>query len=191
MPLEVDRAKEPTWRLFFALWPEDSVRDRLGEVVGLLRERVPARWVARENFHITLAFLGAVPETRLPGLLSLNFDLPEPFELVLESLDHHRRRRIIWITPNALPDPLERLVAALHTRLRVSHAYSDPRPFRAHLTLARSVKGSLPKLEQFAPIIWTVRSFALVESELHRWGVRYRVLKSWPLQALPKGTSME
>src|SRR5579883_616458 len=58
----------PTRRLFFALWPDEAMREAM---VQAIREPVRAsggRPVHAGNLHVTLAFLGAVPERRLTEL---------------------------------------------------------------------------------------------------------------------------
>lgn len=192
-----NRSAGPNRRLFFALWPDDAVRDRLGEVATQVREGLQARWVRRDHFHITLAFLGAIPEAHLPRLLGLELERPEAFDLVLDNVQFRQRRQMIWIAPAASPPALERLVEDLGPCLKRHSVAHDPRPFHAHLTLARSVRDILPRPVPFAPIIWTVSSFSLVESTLDRSGARYRVLHTWPLpvraqaRAMPNGAGVE
>src|SRR4051812_6701846 len=68
---EAPVARAPAKRLFFALWPDDAQRNALAnatlEVVGASGGRpVPSR-----SLHITLSFLGSVPEARIPDLGSI------------------------------------------------------------------------------------------------------------------------
>src|SRR5690349_14235984 len=56
-------------RLFVAVVPPDEVIDDLEEHVAPRREAGPEiRWTDRHQWHVTLAFLGSVPESRLDDL---------------------------------------------------------------------------------------------------------------------------
>lgn len=56
-------------RLFVAVVPPDDVLDDLEEHVEPRRDAGPEiRWTDRHQWHVTLAFLGAVPEARLDDL---------------------------------------------------------------------------------------------------------------------------
>ena len=59
MPLKGE-GPPATRRLFFALGPDAEVGDRIEDLQRRLRERADGRWVARGNFHLTIAFLGNV-----------------------------------------------------------------------------------------------------------------------------------
>ena len=56
-------------RLFVAVVPPDDVLDDLEEHLEPRREAGPEiRWTDRHQWHVTLAFLGDVPERRLDDL---------------------------------------------------------------------------------------------------------------------------
>ncbi|HLH32445.1 MAG TPA: RNA 2',3'-cyclic phosphodiesterase, partial [Terriglobia bacterium] len=56
-------------RLFIAVDLPNDVRDQLAEVQRALRPLTDsARWVAPESIHITLKFLGEVPEKQLEDI---------------------------------------------------------------------------------------------------------------------------
>ena len=56
-------------RLFFAVDFTDDVKDALQRAIdGVGIADPPWRWVARDNFHITLKFLGEMPEDRVEAL---------------------------------------------------------------------------------------------------------------------------
>ena len=191
MPLEAEPGGESVRRLFFALWPDEDVRDRLQAIIAGLHDRVAARWVRREQFHITLFFLGAVPESDVPRLRRLELQWPEGFELPLQDLRFLRRRQMIWLVPRTPPEGLRRLVQVLGEGLDACGIGRDLRPFHAHLTLARKARCDCLGPSSVARIGWTVRSVELMESVLDRSGAHYRVLQSWPLQAMPTGGSVE
>lgn len=191
MSSESSGGKAPERRVFFALWPDQAARDQLQQVVERLRDRLSARWVSQDNFHITLAFLGAVPETDVTALRQVEQNWPEPFVFSLERLCL-RRRQMLWIAPRAEPPALQGLVSTLIAGLDARGvAPSEGRTFRTHLTLARRVAGGWRESQSIDPILWTVCSFCLVESVLDRFGAHYRPLRTWALRAMPAEASVE
>src|SRR5713101_7228999 len=58
-------------RLFVALEIPSTVRKNLAELLKSLRSISPqTRWVRPENLHVTLKFIGEVPETKLAAIRS-------------------------------------------------------------------------------------------------------------------------
>ncbi len=165
-------------RLFFALWPDDVVLERLAKLrreLGL-NEGKP---VDSEKFHITLLFLGEVPEDRIEDLKMLAESLQlAPCDLTLDRLEHWVRPAVLCLTAKAVPEPLAELVKALKRGVRKLGFKPEKRPFRPHLTLARKVKRRVVGCE-IEPIHWPVHEFTLVASELSPQGSCYRVFGRW------------
>ncbi|HYL02781.1 MAG TPA: 2'-5' RNA ligase family protein, partial [Steroidobacteraceae bacterium] len=59
---------ERTRRLFFALWPDAAQRTVLAHAVRKAVRNCGGRPVPAESLHVTLAFLGSVPESRMAEL---------------------------------------------------------------------------------------------------------------------------
>ena len=166
----------PNQRLFLALWPDAAVRAALHEQVLSWGWPDAARRYDEADWHLTLHFLGNLPPERLSGLragLAVDF---EPFELVLD-------RAELWhgiavLSCEQVAPALQRLHAALAQALRRLGLEPDARPYRPHLTLARSAVGAQFPLE--APqITWPVRGYALVRSTGDaRW--RYDAVQQYP-----------
>lgn len=167
-----------TLRLFFALpCPLDLAR-----TIGRWRDELAlgGRPVAVDSLHLTLAFLGHQPRTRLEELQVLAAGIEaEPFELHLDRLGGGRG--ILWLEPSQMPAALPRLAGELQQRLLAAGIAVDSRPFRAHLTLLRHA-GARPR-EAHPDFLWPVERFVLYASEPVPRGVRYRELGSWPLLA--------
>lgn len=89
-----------------------------------------------------------------------------------------------WLAPSVTPPPLLELAARLAAGARDCGLAQDDRPYRAHLTLRRKLFRSQP-VQQVPALSWPVREFALAESTTLAAGARYRILRRWPLSALP------
>jgi 2'-5' RNA ligase len=172
---------EPTRRLFFALWPDANTRAAL---IALAKERVQgrARPVASDNFHITLAFPGNVTagvqsclETAAGRLVGT------PFELAIDRLGYWPGPRIIWAAPSYTPPELWSLATELREVLASCGLKPEDRPYQAHITLVRKASRALP-VTRIASIPWSISEFCLVESVSEPAGVRYLVLRAWPLE---------
>ena len=153
---------EATSRLFVALWPDAAA---LRALTGW-----QARWswpqravvVAPEQLHLTVQFIGAVPNARLPEL-ARELALPmRPFELSFGRAGHWPKGLAV-LCPDAVPDGLTALHTGLQAALQRLALPVDARPFRPHVTLARRATGALPPSEP-ATLQWSVRGYALVQS---------------------------
>ncbi|GAB6067300.1 RNA 2',3'-cyclic phosphodiesterase [Methylothermus subterraneus] len=165
-------------RLFFALWPDEGVLEQLAKVRRELQLN-EGKPVDCEKFHITLLFLGEVPEDKIEALKALAEKLPLiPCELTFDRLEHWVRPAVLCLTAQAIPKPLAEWVKSLRKRVRKLGFQLESRPFRPHLTLARKVKKRIAA-RAIDPIAWPVREVALVASELSPEGSRYQVLGRW------------
>ncbi|NIR61028.1 MAG: RNA 2',3'-cyclic phosphodiesterase [Gammaproteobacteria bacterium] len=173
-------------RLFFALWPDPTVRAALE---GLGREAPGGsrgRRIAAPNLHLTLVFLGwsdaelqACAE-RVAGTAAGETGVG-PFTLELDRVGHFRRTQVLWVGASRTPPPLAELVGALNRGLEGCGVPPPGRAFRPHVTVARKVRRAQPV--EIDPVPWRVERFSLVRSTLHPEGARYEVLAEWPLAA--------
>ncbi len=167
-------------RLFFALWPDDGVREKL---VHLTHRQIKksGKPVAFGNLHITLFFLGHVERERRKCLESMADEVKcPPFTLRMGQLGWWPRPRVLWVAPPETPEALRTLVALLGKGCDDCGFQPDKRPYKAHVTLARKVS-SPPQMKSMGPIEWPVADFRLVESKTLPSGAEYTVLRSWSL----------
>ena len=167
-------------RLFFALWPEDAIRQSIVHHTKPLLTGVHHR-IKPANLHITLAFVGSVEKTNLPCFIRAADSIQaRHFKLQLDQSGCFSRARMLWLGCRSFPDKLNHLVDELNTKLEVCGYRADKRPFTPHVSLARKYHQSEPP-EFNDKIVWKVNSFSLVESRSIDSGVEYHVLNSWAL----------
>ena len=136
-------------RLFLAIELPDAVLDALETAIAPLREAAPhIAWVPREKRHLTLKFLGDVPEERVPAVTSFADRVARQhraFSMQLQGIGafpNFRRARVVWIGVEQ-----EARLELLHHDLEVAGEREgfevEGRAFRPHITLAR-VREPLP-----------------------------------------------
>jgi RNA 2',3'-cyclic 3'-phosphodiesterase len=167
-------------RLFFACWPDQATRAAMVHAGRKAVRGSGGRPVPAGNLHATLAFLGSVPEGRLPAILAVGQSIrAAPLEFIFERIDFWPRPQVL-VARSENPAGVEDLVAALWARLAALGLERDLRPFRSHVTLARKVRKPAADLT-LQPVTWPVRELTLVESVTDPAGAHYRVLAQWPL----------
>ncbi len=141
----------PGRRLFVGVALPEPAAAEIREVVERVRSMpLPdgardVRWVRLDGLHLTLRFLGPTPEALLAPTIAAveavaaNAAGPIPIELSGSgTFPSGRRPRTLWIGVSAGVDALSALAAQTEAALVATGWPPDDRPFRAHLTLARS-----------------------------------------------------
>lgn len=168
-------------RLFLGLWPPAEVR---AQIASISRD-LPldgGRLIVPINLHMTLAFLGDCDAIRRECIELAAASVTAPvFRLNLAAIQWRRRTGIVWLTASEVPEPLAQLVASLNGALAPCGYALDSRSFRAHVTVARSVR-RLRGGSRVVSIEWYVRDYCLVSSTLTPRGSDYAVIKRWPLR---------
>lgn len=169
-----------TQRLFFALWPHDAVRAAIGTLARDVAVETGGRAVALGNAHLTLAFLGEQP-ARFAVEIDMRSTAAIPaFHLSFDKLGCWRKTGIAWLGTTTAPAELSSLEQKIARALAPFGLEADDRPFSPHVTLARRIVRVLSP-RAIAPIVWSIDSFALMESAAAGAGREYRVVRSWPL----------
>lgn len=149
-------------RLFLALWPGPTVRERLLDWRGAWRFPADAALVRPIDLHLTLHFIGSVEAGRLPELVAALAVPLQRFEMAFGTAELWPRG-IAVTRPHAAPARLLALHAALAERLVQLGLPVEQRAFSPHVTLAR--KATAARLTQCpAALRWSVHGYVLVQS---------------------------
>ncbi len=154
-------------RLFIALLFPDEVKDALLDAAEDLRRNAERGvFSRRENFHLTLAFLGEQRDPK-PAGRAMEAAVGAPFSLRLDRPGRFRRDGgdIWWVGLKDSP-PL----TALHRRLSEALAREgfevENRPFRPHVTLGRQVVLTDPGFRpSVPPLTIHARELCLMRSD--------------------------
>lgn len=175
----------PTVRAFFALWPDAAARDALAELAHAVAVETGGRAPVAQNIHLTLAFLGEVSVARIAALQAIGAAAAAAATAFVVNFDRvgaFRGSGIAWAGASETPAELSRLAAELSAALSAAGFVTDPRPFHAHVTLARRCRRRTG-VPLAAPIAWSVARLVLNASDLAPDGPRYRELAGWALGA--------
>jgi 2'-5' RNA ligase len=100
--------------------------------------------VRLDTLHLTVRFLGQTAEESVAAIAAATAEVAaqtRPFEVVISgggAFPSPERPRVLWLGITAGREELGRLAAMTNDRLAALGWEPDTRPFRAHLTLARS-----------------------------------------------------
>ena len=179
-------------RLFIAIAIPEETCAAYAALIKELRGIAPqAKWVRAGNLHVTLKFLGELPQAKtdvLNGVLAA-IRSPEPVTLEFRGLGffpNEKRPRVFWAGMETSAN-LKVLAADIdHAAHRLGFPLEE-RPFTPHLTLARfDPPGIVPKLldavqetaaQSFGAL--TAKEFHLIESKLKPSGAEYTTLQTF------------
>jgi len=177
-------------RLFVAVWPPAGVLDSIEaldrpEVAGL-------RWTRRDHWHVTLRFLGSVPDVQ-PVTAALEAVAPSvaAAEAVLGPAVERFGRWVLHVPVSGL----DRVAAAVVAATTEIGRPPGDRPFAGHVTLARVSEKVSVDLRPLAgaPVEgrWPVTEVCLVRSDLSGPAPRYEVEAAFPLSGFVAPASGE
>jgi 2'-5' RNA ligase len=183
-------------RLFVAICLPETLRPEAFEAMAPLRRVAPSvRWVQPDTLHITLKFLGQVPDSRAPevkhSLRRAARGIPAfPLQLGgVGAFPNLRRPRVFWLGAQAAALLLQ-LQASVEDHIEPLGFPREARPFHPHVTLGRvgpdAPAAQLVEAERAAGLvvyepIMRVQSVELMESRTTPGGARYGVLERVPL----------
>jgi 2'-5' RNA ligase len=147
-------------RLFYALRPDEAMRARIAATAAALPATATQRPVSPDNYHLTLAFVGAVPAARLDELRELGRAVRATrCTLVFDAYEYWPKPEVVVAAARVIPGELERAWSELHLRLARARFELAPKRLRPHISLARKVTQA-PVLPAMSAFSWTPRPAA-------------------------------
>ncbi len=131
-------------RTFIAVDLPKEIKMEIDKMIAGFRQlNANIRWVKAANLHLTLRFLGDIPEESVPALADSIKGSTEGFgrfDLSLSGLGafpNLRRPRVIWIGSGSGTDRLKGLAAKVEQAVIESGFGKGDKPFSSHLTIGR------------------------------------------------------
>lgn len=184
-------------RLFTAIELPVEIRDELHR----LHLPLPgARWIARENYHITLRFVGDVDVASAREFTQNLAQIePDGFEITLKGVgafggdDPHS----VWAGVELSPQ-LEALARAHEKAARAAGLPQEKRPFKPHVTLARlkhsnaeAVARYLTRYGGFRAEPFFVARTVMMSSRPSVGGGPYAIEDTFPMRGMDFGSDDE
>lgn len=144
-------------RTFIAIELNDALQRALAQVQAHLQRDPVARvvrWVASENIHLTLKFLGDVDAGHIPALERIIARVCSefaPFTLTIGgagAFPNIRKPNVIWVGVRGQVDTAARLAERIDAACATLGFAREERAFTPHLTLGRVKRDALPKERQ-------------------------------------------
>jgi 2'-5' RNA ligase len=149
------------------------------------------KWVAKENLHITLKFLGETDKrNEIEKKIEEIKDRFYPFDVHLKDIGAFpspKRAKILWVGVKDGMDNLIELFRAIDNKTAELGFEKETRKFTPHITFARVKKGkySLPENIEFSFAPFPVNEITLFKSTLTPKGAVYETLSTIPLRGNP------
>ena len=183
-------------RIFTAISLPENVKKQL---LAFSKEhyQLPAKWVNRENLHITLNFLGKLDDNQLLETIEAVKSVVPPlsaFSIRLDRIsygpDEKFPPRLVWVSLEKnkelyqLQKDLEDTIFNLPS---YKYKIKEKQKFSPHITLARIKAFEFRKLSQNIEINqplnigFEVKAVQVIESELKKEGPQYTILENLSL----------
>jgi len=184
-------------RAFIAIDLAPEIKGQLASLVKVLKPIASnIKWVAPENYHLTLKFLGEISEAQAEVVKQVLSEIAKrnsQFRLLMRGTGSfppgQSRLRVIWVGVSA-GNELLILQKDIEESLAERDFPPEERPFSPHLTIGRArepqkqerLKAELERFSQkeFGSMI--VKEITLFQSILRPEGPQYKALSNFQLE---------
>jgi 2'-5' RNA ligase len=171
-------------RLFVSIELPKEVRNSLRHAAEQLAGAVKAKWTAADQFHLTLKFLGEVPDPQIPKIIEhlrgVRFE--ESLSLQTSGLvcfPPHGPIRIIAAEMKDVDGRCSRLQAEIDSACHAAGFPPEARRWTPHVTVGRvkdragAAARTMVMAYKFPQLDLEIDEFSLMESRLDRIGPTY------------------
>jgi 2'-5' RNA ligase len=187
-------------RIFIAINLPEDTKEKLIDFEKNWPQ-LPIRWVAAENIHLTLLFLGYLNENQLLDTLktaekiaSLYFSFSLNFEKICYGPPDKKPPRMVWLKTKKNPELLalqKDLEKNLFYLPSFQYKQKENREYSPHITLGRIKQWEFrrlepeerPEIDKEISLSFPVNSVEIMESRLKREGAEYTILTSIKLKS--------
>ena len=181
-----------TVRLFVAILLSDSVRAALGKVqADLDGAHRGVRWIPSEQLHLTVKFLGEVPDrdvAQVAEAVARAAGRATPFDMQVAGcgcFPPGGSVRIVWAGASESSGALLQCAEAVEGELEEMGFPRERRPFSSHITIGRVREDrsrgrlrSVVEVHTFSPMEQSVLSVTLMSSVLSPKGPTYTAVST-------------
>jgi len=182
-------------RCFIAIELPVRLKEEIAGIQSKLKKTgANVSWVKPGNIHLTMKFLGEIPEEKVLEVRELLKDIEvEKVEISAKNVGafpHLRRPRVIWIGIDKGLESLKIFSRELEEKLSAAGFEKEKRGFKPHLTIGRVRRQkNIPELvkvvngvESFEAEPFTAEEFILMKSDLQPAGAIYTPLAKYMMK---------
>ncbi|GIP29627.1 RNA 2',3'-cyclic phosphodiesterase [Paenibacillus sp. J23TS9] len=195
--------KEQPLRLFIAIKLSEDLKSKLEEWREHYQQEFAFKtWTHREDYHITLQFLGDVEPVRVPAIsqkLQTIAHQFHPFKLKFGKAGIFgvgTSPKVLWAGVIDYNHMLNQLQEAVTIGMEEFGFVKESRPYHPHITIARKYTGNEPfqldsvpsllpqtalKGQEEGEAFWTINEFVLFSTHLHDRPM-YEILESFRME---------
>jgi 2'-5' RNA ligase len=135
-------------RTFIAIEIEDKIKNEIGNLIEFAKKNynLPFKWVKIENLHITLHFLGEIPDKEVENVKNiLRNEEKLNYKIKINNLGQFPEKgipRVLWIGFEDLEKNIEKSYKSLEKKILNSGLKLDKEKFVPHITIGRIKKFS-------------------------------------------------
>ncbi|MFC1567071.1 RNA 2',3'-cyclic phosphodiesterase [bacterium] len=175
-------------RAFIAIELSDDLKEKIFKLQNKLRDALDGKikWVEKENFHLTLKFLGDIKQDKLDELfekIKKPISKIESFKIELKNIGFFPNKKfakVIWIGVSEQGKSLTTISSCIEQTSEKSD-----KEFHAHISLGRvkgKIKmGNLNSMNQSLDFC-EVRKVSIIESEITQTGPIYKTYREIKLK---------
>ncbi len=188
-------------RTFIAIELPKEIKDFLSRLQEELKAcGADVKWVAPENIHLTLKFLGEIDEKKLEkitGIIEETAQGKNKFQVCISSLGAFPKidfPRVIWVGVDTGDKEVKDIAKDLEEKIAKIGIPKEDRPFSSHITIGRTKssltrEGLVQDLKDKADLgggklNFSVTKITLFKSTLTPKGPIYEVLKATNLKTI-------
>jgi len=187
---------EKRHRVFIAINLPEDIKRGLASFHDKWPE-LPARWIDKDNLHITVEFLGDLTDAEISdvcrgveGVIKNHNSFSINLNKVLYGPPKKMPPRMVWAEGERSAGLIELKKDLQEFLLEAVHFKPDSKGFFPHITLARIKEWDFkkiepeerPEIDEGIDLVFTVESIEVMESQLKRGGPVYTILESCDLK---------
>lgn len=185
-------------RLFISIELTEDIRAEISGLIEAMRKKGSGvKWVEPRNLHVTLKFLGHVPDEKIEkiiGAASEALGNSEPFRTSFRgagSFPGGKRPRVFWVGARKGSEKQAGLARLVDSAMAAAGFDEEKREFTPHVTIGRvkdpkeagSLLRALEEAREKSFGEMTVDRVSLMKSTLSRKGPTYETVREFYLKA--------
>ena len=171
-----------TMRLFFALQLNEEARESADTMAYTAKASLSGKYTRKDDYHVTIAYVGEIDPSRLEELKEIGAQCAKtaPAAEITLSGSGLFKKNILYCGIKG-GEIYKDLSETLKDRLDEARFPFDPKPYRAHVTIAHEIHPDEFPLPEPDEVTFPVKALTLFESTRVKNVLRYLPVAVFPL----------